>query len=86
MFRIFDVVGQLTSFTVKPHIADHAMLRWKGSRGKRCMANDCFCIGILIMSVGEICSVHHEITESTLSKANAVTIKKISSQTIYCYL
>jgi hypothetical protein len=58
--RIFNIVGQFTGITVKPDIADHAVLGGKSTGGQGRMPDDGLGVGMLVMGVGVISAFLHK--------------------------
>ncbi len=60
---VLDVVGQLSSRTIEPHVADHSVRRRMSPGGQSCMADDRLRIGMLVVSVGVVDTALVQISE-----------------------
>ena len=73
VIRILDIVDQAVLLAVEPDVADHAVRRRNRAGGEGRVADDGLGIGVLVMGVGVINSLLHQVTETTLAQYMRIT-------------
>ena len=80
--RVLDVVDQPALLTVEPDVAHHAVRRGDGAGRQRHVADDGLGVGVLVVGVGVVHALVHEIAEPAVTVQVGVAPGQIAAQRV----